>query len=63
MSIVRNKGGNADTDVEDRTRPELVHLIRKLRWMGMEEEAARKEALLAGTPCEEPVLVGETATD
>ena len=53
----------ADPTVQLRTRSELVPLIRKLRWMGMEEEAARTEAVLAGTPCEEPVLGGEMATD
>jgi len=32
-----------DSSVEQRTSNELVKLIRKLRWMGMEQEAEGKE--------------------
>jgi hypothetical protein len=37
----------SDHSAEQRTSNELVKLIRKLRWMGMEEEAERLETELA----------------
>jgi hypothetical protein len=37
----------SDVSAEQRTSNELVKLIRKLRWMGMEEEAERVETELA----------------
>lgn len=36
-----------DVGVEQRTPNELIHLIRKLRWVGMEDEAKVMEAQLA----------------
>jgi hypothetical protein len=36
---------------------ELVTLIRKLRWMGMEDEARRMEARLRRLPPHEPASV------
>ena len=36
-----------DVSAEQRTSNELVKLIRKLRWMGMEEEAERVQTELA----------------
>ena len=35
---------------------ELIKLIRKLRWMGMEEEAERAETALGGTSPVDGVL-------
>jgi hypothetical protein len=37
--------GKADT--QQRTQNELIHLNRKLRWMGMEEQARIMQAQLA----------------
>jgi hypothetical protein len=37
----------SDVSAEQRTSNELVKLIRKLRWMGMEEEAERVQMELA----------------
>ena len=37
----------SDVLAEQRTSNELVKLIRKLRWMGMEEEAERVQTELA----------------
>jgi hypothetical protein len=44
---------------------ELIHLIRKLRWMGMEEEAERVETELAhcGDPPADSVLAASRETD
>ena len=36
-----------DVSAEQRTPNELIHLIRKLRWIGMEDEAKIVEAQLA----------------
>ena len=50
---------------QNRTADDLVHLIRKLRWMGMEEEAEVLQARLAD--CDAPpranVIGGPTDTD
>jgi hypothetical protein len=37
----------ADVSSQHQTPDELIHLIRKLRWMGMEDEAKIVEAQLA----------------
>jgi hypothetical protein len=42
--------------------PDATH-VGKLRWMGMDDEAMRMEAALAGTCGEEPVLAAEVNTD
>jgi hypothetical protein len=62
MNAVAKNGETPDA-MRVRTRAELVHLIRKLRWMGMDDEAMRMEAALAGTSGEEPVLAAEVNTD
>jgi len=50
---------------EQRTSDELVKLIRKLRWMGMEEEAERVETKLAHSDVEaaDCVLAASRETD
>jgi hypothetical protein len=53
--------GISDASLQDLTLNELVHLIRKLRWMGLNDEAARLEAGLArasrtGSVLEEPIV-------
>jgi len=36
-----------DVSVEQRTSDELTKLIRKLRWMGLEEEAQQTQRMLS----------------
>ena len=45
MSLKQQKA--SDISADQRTSNELVKLIRKLRWMGMEEEADRVQTELA----------------
>ena len=42
---------------------ELIKLVRKLRWMGMEEEAERAETALGGISPAYNVLAGPQDTD
>jgi hypothetical protein len=42
---------------------ELIKLIRKLRWMGMEEEAERAETALRGISPADSVLATPADTD
>ena len=46
-----------------RTSSELVHLIKKLRWAGMEEEALRIQILLRGVDPAATLLAGPWDTD
>jgi hypothetical protein len=55
--------GISDTGLQDLTPNQLVHLIRKLRWMGLNDEAARLEARLAKASRIECVLAVPTDTD
>jgi hypothetical protein len=50
--------------VDDRSR-EWARLIRKLRWIGLEEEAHRLELAVSTLPAEErgSVLAGPVTTD
>jgi hypothetical protein len=56
---------NAGVSLQDRTPNELIHLIRKLRWIGMEDEATIVQARLAACciPADENVIGGSTDTD
>ncbi len=42
---------------------ELIKLIRKLRWMGMEEEAERVQSALRGGPPADSVVAAPHDTD
>ncbi len=55
----------SDVSAEQRTSNELVKLIRKLRWMGMEEEAERVQTKLAqcGVQPADSVLATPRETD
>ncbi len=35
------------SELEERTTDELIHLVHKFRWMGLEEEAMKAQAQLA----------------
>ena len=48
---------------EERATQELVKRIRKLRWIGMEEEAKRLQAALSRRTCADSVLVLPMDTD
>ena len=48
--------------MENRTPAELIHLIRKLRWMGLDGEAARISAGGGGSQ-RGSVLTGPLETD
>ena len=55
----------SDGLAEQRTSNELVKLIRKLRWMGMEEEARKVEnqLTLCDLPAEDSVVAASRETD
>ncbi len=42
---------------------QLIKLIRKLRWMGMEEEAERVQSALRGGPPADSVVAAPHDTD
>jgi len=42
---------------------DLIKLIRKLRWMGLEAEAERVQAALCGVPPADTVLAAPHDTD
>lgn len=50
MKAQVNVREDLDMSAERRTSNELTHLIRKLRWMGMEDEAKIVEGQLAARP-------------
>jgi hypothetical protein len=47
----------------ERTPNELVNLVKKLRWLGMEEEAAQVQVLLRQADAAATVLAGPWDTD
>jgi hypothetical protein len=53
----------SNASLRDLTPNELVHLIRKLRWMGLTDEAARLESPLSEVSCADSVLAGPIDTD
>jgi hypothetical protein len=56
---------NSDVSAEQRAPDELIYLIRKLRWMGMEDEAKIMEAQVAACriPPGDNVIGGPRDTD
>jgi hypothetical protein len=56
---------NLDVSVQYRTPNELIHLIRKLRWMGMDDEAKAMQTQLARchNPPGDNVIAGPRDTD
>lgn len=57
--------GRKVTAVQDYGRPsmEVLHLIRKLRWMGMEEEADQVQMKLSDTTPAGGVITAARETD
>jgi hypothetical protein len=56
-------GERPEVALAERTPTELVKLIKKLRWMGMEEEAARIQILLRRIDAAATLLAGPCDTD
>jgi hypothetical protein len=52
-----------DVSPEQRASNEMIKLIRKLRWMGMEREAQRLQFSLSGAPKMDSVLAEPRETD
>ena len=48
---------------EQRRTTDLVKRIRKLRWIGMEQEAAKLQLILARFPPTERVILSSRETD
>jgi hypothetical protein len=65
MAIRREQQKTSDIAEQRRTSNEVVKLIRKLRWMGMDEEAKVLENQLAldGVPAADCVIGVSRETD
>jgi hypothetical protein len=63
MNATTGRHGISDARLQGLTLNELVHLIRKLRWMGLDDEAARMETQLAQASGTESVRAGPVDTD
>ena len=63
MGISSSIKGCPDVSVEARTSTELVKLVKKLRWMGMEEEAEQVQIVPRGVDPAATLLAGPWDTD
>ena len=65
MEMRRDQQKPPDGSVKQGASDELVKLIRKLRWMGMEEEAKKLQNHLAlcGDPAADSVVEASRETD
>jgi hypothetical protein len=63
MNATADNHGKSDGSLQNLTPNELVHLVRKLRWMGLNDEAACVEAQLAGASRIESALAGPIDSD
>jgi hypothetical protein len=65
MEIFNGQGRRIDDSAHRSASNECVRLIRKLRWIGMDDEAERLLAQLSGWPFRptETVIAGPWATD
>jgi hypothetical protein len=65
MEIFNGRSSRFDDSAQRSASNECVRLIRKLRWIGMDEEAERVLAQLSGWPLRptETVIAGPWATD
>jgi len=52
-----------DVSADQRASNEMIKLIRKLRWMGMDGEAERLRSALTGMPQTDSVVVEPRETD
>jgi len=65
MELLHQRRKPSDDRAEQRAANELVKLIRKLRWMRMEEEAkkAENQLLLCNVPASDSVVARSRETD
>ena len=63
METLLRQQERPDVSIVQCRSSELVKLIRKLRWMGLEEEAGRVEAALSGVSPTDSVLAAPHETD
>ncbi len=63
MNAAAGNHGISNANLQDLTPNELVHLIRKLRWMGLNDEVVRMEAQLAEASHVGSVPAGPIAAD
>jgi hypothetical protein len=65
VKIFNGQGRRLDDSAQRSASNECVRLIRKLRWIGMDDEAERVLAQLSGWPFRptETVIAGPWATD
>jgi hypothetical protein len=63
MEMLPRQQERPDVSIEQRRSSELVKLVRKLRWMGMEADAERVESTLSGLSPADSVLVAPHETD
>ena len=65
VEIFNGQGRRFDNSAQRSASNECVRLIRKLRWIGMDDEAERVLAQLSGWPFRptETVIAGPWATD
>jgi hypothetical protein len=65
MEMRHEQQKSSDGLAEQRASNELVKLIRKLRWMGMEEEAkkAENQLTLCNVPAADSVIARSRETD
>ena len=52
-----------DVSAEQRASSDMIKLIRKLRWMGMESEAKRLQGSIAGVPQADCLIEEPRETD
>jgi len=63
MEALASQQALPDVSAEQRASNELIKLIRKLRWMGMEGEAQRLQVALNGAPTTDTVIAEPRETD
>ena len=63
METLPSRQPPPDVSAEQRASNELIKLIRKLRWMGMDGEARRLQVALNGAPKADTVIAEPRETD
>ena len=65
MEILMQTQEPPDVSAEQRASNEIIKLIRKLRWIGMEDDAHHLQLAMCGLPPHErcAVLAGPLSTD
>ncbi len=63
MGTSSNIEEHPHSPIEERTSTELVKLVKKLRWIGMEEEAEQVQIVLRAVDPAATLLAGPWDTD